>query len=578
MYTTLIGKPPYEARDVKSTYQRILNNEYTFPEQFPVSQHAKDLIQGMLQSNPEERPNVDQVAQHSFFDYARNRLPDFLSSKVTRIAPIWREDEDGNLVTEFPEIGVENMPSRKLSTKTLQKPETRRALSSLDPNRQKVKATHSSQTKPLLPSGSRESNMRSNQSHVSKDRVQHDKQKRDNRRDACEPKLSQKKFEIFSDDQVARDDDDSRTSQPKRLPPPQESEVMDDLVSKANRCEIGKRNSDIKFTIDEVKPFNGTGPEPAFNEGDQCFPRVPSLETRTFSSLSSVAKGTVAPVSDMRKEAPQCVSRIGALSKMGDVVKNACGRTSDVLETMHNRLEQSFNLVDEERQHENTPRPAEKVKSPSIWVSRYVDYTSKYGLGFLLNDGSAGVYFNDSTKAVLAPAGDFFQYIERRKNSSDPRGGGHDSEPTVHIYSLTSFPEKLQKKVTLLKHFRTYLVDQQKKGSDSSTQPPTEEKTNEAECSTNSVSPYVYLKKWVRTRHAILFRLSDFTVQVVFYDHTEVLLLSEARLVTYVDKTGSRKTYPIHEVTNDPSGEVGKRLKYAKDVLHQMINGSGNKR
>ena len=29
----------------------------------------------------------------------------------------------------------------------------------------------------------------------------------------------------------------------------------------------------------------------------------------------------------------------------------------------------------------------------NVWVSRYVDYTSKYGLGFLLNTGSAGVYF-----------------------------------------------------------------------------------------------------------------------------------------------------------------------------------------
>ncbi len=38
-----------------------------------------------------------------------------------------------------------------------------------------------------------------------------------------------------------------------------------------------------------------------------------------------------------------------------------------------------------------------------------------------------------------------------------------------------------------------------------------------------------YLKKWVRTRHAILFRLSNRTVQVIFFDHSEILLSSEAR-------------------------------------------------
>ena len=49
-----------------------------------------------------------------------------------------------------------------------------------------------------------------------------------------------------------------------------------------------------------------------------------------------------------------------------------------------------------------------------VWVVRYVDYTSKYGLGFLLNTGSAGVYFNDSTKIVLSADGTIFQYIERK--------------------------------------------------------------------------------------------------------------------------------------------------------------------
>ena len=55
MYATLVGKPPYEAKDVKSTYKRILNNEYSFPEKLSISNHAKDLITGMLQSKPEHR-------------------------------------------------------------------------------------------------------------------------------------------------------------------------------------------------------------------------------------------------------------------------------------------------------------------------------------------------------------------------------------------------------------------------------------------------------------------------------------------------------------------------------------------
>ncbi len=37
----------------------------------------------------------------------------------------------------------------------------------------------------------------------------------------------------------------------------------------------------------------------------------------------------------------------------------------------------------------------------SIYVKKWVDYSSKYGLGYLLSDGTTGIYFNDSTKMIL---------------------------------------------------------------------------------------------------------------------------------------------------------------------------------
>jgi polo-like kinase 1 len=55
----------------------------------------------------------------------------------------------------------------------------------------------------------------------------------------------------------------------------------------------------------------------------------------------------------------------------------------------------------------------------------------------------------------------------------------------------------------------------------------------------------VYVKKWMRTRHAIMFRLSNKIVQVNFQDHTEILLNSDNRLVTYVNKKGERSIMPL---------------------------------
>ena len=52
MYTLIIGKPPFETSDVKTTYKRIRMNAYSFPDHVPISEPAKDLISKILQGDP----------------------------------------------------------------------------------------------------------------------------------------------------------------------------------------------------------------------------------------------------------------------------------------------------------------------------------------------------------------------------------------------------------------------------------------------------------------------------------------------------------------------------------------------
>ena len=85
----------------------------------------------------------------------------------------------------------------------------------------------------------------------------------------------------------------------------------------------------------------------------------------------------------------------------------------------------------------------------------------------------------------------------------------------------------------------------------------------------------VYVKKWMRTRHAIMFRLSNKIVQVNFQDHTEILLNSDNRLVTYVNKKGERSIMPLSQALDSNNQEMTKRLKYTKDILTHMLNNNG---
>lgn len=72
---------------------------------------------------------------------------------------------------------------------------------------------------------------------------------------------------------------------------------------------------------------------------------------------------------------------------------------------------------------------------------------------------------------------------------------------------MTEYPKELQKKVTLLQHFRSYLEGGEK--------PKPQEQVDDAP-KQKKIKDIVYVKKWMRTRHAIMFRLSNKVVQVNF--------------------------------------------------------------
>jgi polo-like kinase 1 len=341
-YTLLVGKPPFETSDVKTTYRRIKMNAYSFPENVQLSEHAKSLVTQILMLEPQRRPNLDDLLAHEFFNQGYS-VPKLLPPSTLACPP------SASYLRQF-------LPSSIASSARM------------------------AETAPSNP-------LRSSMSRASTDLVK------------------------------------------------------TDHLSKAGR---------MLDTVDRPQPRNSS------NSGGS-----------------------------------------------------------------------------------------------EVWVKKWVDYSSKYGLGYLLSNGSTGVFFNDSTKIVLSPKGHLFNYIERRSS---------DRQDVVSSHSLTEYPKEMQKKVTLLQHFRSYLEGDVR------------QETGSEESGVSSV----YMKKWMRTRHAIIFRLSNRVVQVNFQDNTEVILSSESRMVTYVNKRGERSTQPLSTAMESSNAEMSKRLKYTKDILtHMLSSGTG---
>lgn len=86
IYTLIIGKPPFETSDVKTTYKRIRMNAYSFPENVPISDAARDLITKILNNDPSKRPNMDEILQHEFLSHG-GTIPRLLPASTLACPP-----------------------------------------------------------------------------------------------------------------------------------------------------------------------------------------------------------------------------------------------------------------------------------------------------------------------------------------------------------------------------------------------------------------------------------------------------------------------------------------------------------
>jgi len=96
-----------------------------------------------------------------------------------------------------------------------------------------------------------------------------------------------------------------------------------------------------------------------------------------------------------------------------------------------------------------------------------------------------------------------------------------------------------------------------------------------------------YLNNWFRTRNAIVFQLTNGTVQVNFFqDHTKLILCPLMGSVTYINDKRDFRTFKFNLIEKyGCSKEVSTRLRYARDVvdrlmLHKLTSNtkSGNKK
>ncbi|KAL0249477.1 hypothetical protein GEMRC1_004709 [Eukaryota sp. GEM-RC1] len=167
----------------------------------------------------------------------------------------------------------------------------------------------------------------------------------------------------------------------------------------------------------------------------------------------------------------------------------------------------------------DTKSALRRVQSPDItshpsvpYVLCWMDYSDRYGLGYILSDGTVGAVFNDETKAFITPElkdrGEFV-FINRKLAVPDQM---YDGPP--EIYSLRYCSDALKKKSKLLMIFDKNL----------NAHLETKEGRQVCHLRPTSLNQIIYMKKFHSSNRATAFRLSNRTLQANFADHSKIVV------------------------------------------------------
>jgi len=225
-----------------------------------------------------------------------------------------------------------------------------------------------------------------------------------------------------------------------------------------------------------------------------------------------------------------------------------------LLQDLHKQLAQVIATNPSGKLPCNEDELEDPKSSPMIWVSKWVDYSDKYGFGYALSDESIGVVFNDLTKLLLLSDGRNIHYIDFE---------GHE-----HYYTMQEYPAMLEKKVKLLNYFMNYMKEHLLKAG-----------ANMQIREGDELARIPFLRTWFRTSRAVVMFLTNGTLQINFFkDHTKIILCPVMGAVTYINEKREDKTFRLDLIEKYGCGsELSTRLIYTFEKVENMIKSSSRR-
>ncbi|OSD04992.1 Pkinase-domain-containing protein [Trametes coccinea BRFM310] len=551
LYTLVVGRPPFQTKDVKAIYKRIRDNEYEFPADRVVSRLVQELVQQILTPDPQQRPSLHEIVDHAWF--TTGTVPGYIPTSAHDAPPdfrhISRQMSEANLARlrryawldedQSTSIAVPSAPTTTTSNTSTKARSATSSLAQQEKEFQKavqpgspISALLSSARQPLIvappaPSGTRGEQPLLRKLQAAKDSVK-------------------------------------SPGRPSRLGLHNIAEEHEDeygaRVEELRKKELESQKARI---VAQMVPVPGSAPGSVFGGDEQDLENMPPPRTRDAARTLKERERQKEREREQERENRKEVAR--EAKEMPPPVGLPLKVNS--FDAVAQTLTAAFEAKAAGRLFRD-PREDVGLPDPKVFIVSWVDYCNKYGMGYALTDGSVGVHFNDSTTIVLSADKHHFDYVSARQ---------HGAVYVRKNHTVAEYPEELKSKVYLLKHFERYIMDRLYGEYDWTFEDV--ERTKGME----------FVQKYLRMKQVIVFKLSHDVLQFNFYDHTKVILSSQGLIVTHIDKNYHLTRHTLSEVMaqalrgrpGDPEQakfqqRLVDKLKFCQEVLISIRNASTN--
>ena len=209
--------------------------------------------------------------------------------------------------------------------------------------------------------------------------------------------------------------------------------------------------------------------------------------------------------------------------------------------------------------------PQEK-KYFGIRISKYFDYSSKFGFVFFINNTHIGICFNDFSniiKTVPEDENTQSEYLHYEKDGQ-PYNALNETELKKYL-SNKSTSRDIIKKFEIFKR----IVEKHQKDFD---EVKKQLKDDFAPISLNmDGNKAFFIKKFLISKNGVLFRLSNKLIQIFFNDDTEMSFSTETTKFLYINKERNEISRDIQDVMNGNDKDLINKIKISKNLLIYFV-------